>query len=147
MKPDERGETLLEVVVAVGIASIALGAIVSGTIAVAHKFGPDPVHQALEQQAKREMRVAIDVLKYQGSSIQDTVVATTIPQSSASPLPAHLSIAVTQTAQNANQITVTAQSDADPSEQATLNATVVPAPLPQSTVQSGLLVPAPLGAQ
>ncbi len=148
MRQHERGDSLIEVVVAVAIVAIALGAVMAATISATHRFGPDPQMAALQRQAGREMRLATDIMKYQGSSIAPATVATTVPLTGASPIPAHLSISVSPAPQSGFAITITATSDRDPSETATVQSTIPqPVPLPLSTVRSGVLVPAPIGAQ
>jgi hypothetical protein len=131
----ERGETLAEVVVAVAIFAIASGALLAGTVAAAHRFGPDAANEALHDALAREMRIALDVMKYQGGSIAPATVATTIPMPGTSPAAVQMSIATTTLPSGGTQITLTATLSANPSETATLSTTAsAPAPLPQSTI-------------
>src|SRR5271170_7819567 len=51
----ERGESMVEVVVAVAIFGVASAALLAGTIAAAHRFGPDPAAAALRRALQREM--------------------------------------------------------------------------------------------
>lgn len=148
MKESERGDSLIEVVVAVAIVAIASAAILSGTMAAVRRFGPDPVREALQQHVQREMRVAIDLLKYEGASMPPASVATSIPLPGGSPLDAHVSVNVSSLPQGGTAIVITAQSDADSSKSVTMQTIVAhPAPLPSSTVQTNLTVAAPVGAQ
>jgi hypothetical protein len=131
----ERGDSLLEIVVAVAIIAIAVGALGAGLIAAEHRFGPDPIESALEATVTREMRVAVDVMKYQGASVPSTTVATTIPLPSGSPLPAHLSLTSTTTAGGSVTIVLSATDDNDATKIATLSQTIAaPAPPPDSLV-------------
>ncbi len=134
---DERGESLIEIVVAVAIVAIATSALLAGTIAAAHRFGRDPSKTVLYNALHREMRVAIDVMKYQGSAIAPTTIATTIPMPGASPAPAHLSIATHVLAGGSIAITIDASLDAIASETASLTTNVpAPVPLPSSTISA-----------
>jgi Tfp pilus assembly protein PilV len=129
--PIERGDSLLEVVVAVAIIVVAAGALGAATITAVHRFGSDPLQSALEATVTREMRIAVDVLKYQGSNLPATTVATAIPLPSGSPLPAHLSLSTTTAANGAVTIVLSASDDNDATKSATLSQTIAaPAPLP-----------------
>lgn len=131
----ERGDSIIEVVVAVAIAAIACAALIAGTVAAAHRFGPDAATCALQAAVQREMRIAVDVMKYQGGSIAPATIATSVPLPGGSPAAAHLSIATSTLANGANVITLQATLDADPSKTATLTTTLPPpAPLPSSTI-------------
>lgn len=148
MRDAQRGDSLIEVVVAVAIVAIALGSLVSGTLAAAHHFGPDAVSEALRRHVDDEMRVAADLLKYQGASLSPATVATTIPLVGASPLPVHVSLAVSPIPQGGTAIAITMQSDVDQSKSVTVEAEIArPVPLPSSSVLPGISVPAPASAQ
>ncbi|HEV7179794.1 MAG TPA: hypothetical protein VGN11_07980 [Candidatus Baltobacteraceae bacterium] len=148
MKCNERGDSLIEAVVAVALIGIALAAAFSASIAAAHRFGADAGREALQKYVGREMRLAVDVLKYQGGAITPRTIATTVPLAGASPLAAHVSIAVSPLPGSGFTITLSATSDDDATKSATLQAIVAqPAPLPSSTVESGLRAPAPIGGQ
>jgi prepilin-type N-terminal cleavage/methylation domain-containing protein len=135
VRSGERGDSLLEVVVAVAIFAIAAGALAAATIAAAHRFGPDPIASALEATVTREMRVAVDVMKYQGGSLTPTTIATTIPMPSGSPLPAQLSLAATTAPDGAVTIVLTATSTDDSSKSVTMSQTIAaPAPLPGARI-------------
>lgn len=134
MRSLERGDSLVEVIVAVAIIAIAVGALGAALIAAEHRFGPDPIESALEATVTREMRVAVDVMKYQGASVPSTTVATTIPLPSGSPLPAHLSLTTTPTGGSVT-IVLSASDDNDATKIATLSQTIAaPAPPPDSLV-------------
>lgn len=147
MEPFERGDSLVEVIVAVAVIAITLGAVLSGTVAAAHRFGSDPVQDVLQAKVLDETRIATNLLKYQGVSLTPAVIATTIPIAGASPLPAHLSLAVATTAAGGYIVTIRAQSDRDSSAIATVRTLIArPVPLPSSTVNAGSIA-APVGAQ
>ena len=133
----ERGESLIEIVVAVAIVAIATSAVLAGTIVAAHRFGPDASKVALHNVLHREMRIAVDVMKYQGGAIAPTTVATSIPMPGASPAAAHLSIATQALAGGVTAIRIDATLDADVAKTASLTTNVpAPAPLPSSTVSA-----------
>ena len=135
MRSLERGDSLVEVVIAVAIIAIAVGALGAALIAAEHRFGPDPIESALEATVAREMRVAVDVMKYQGATLPSTSVATTIPLPSGSPLSAHLSASSTTAADGSVTIVLQASDDNDASKSATLRQTIAaPAPLPGARV-------------
>jgi len=137
----ERGDSLIEAVVATAVIAVALGALACALLTATRRFGADPVQSALEASAAREMRVAVDVLKYRGTNVPATTLATTIPLPSASPFPAHLTLATTTASDGSVTIVLTAASDADATKRATL-ATTILAPAPQP----GARIPASAGA-
>jgi len=140
----ERGESLIEVVVAVAIVAIVASALGAAAIAAFHRFGPDPIQTALEQSVAREMRVAVDVVKYQGASIPATSVATTIPLPSGSPLPVTYGVSSNAAADGSVTIVLTATDANDTTKTATLRETIVaPAPLPGARVPAGASGAAP----
>lgn len=146
MRAGERGESLVEVVVAAALAAVTLSAVLAAIVAAAHRFGPDPVAEALQHYVAREMRIAVDLLKYQGTTVPPAVVATTIPLAGGSPLPVHVTLSVvTQPA--GVDVTVSAQADTGARESTSLQTSIAqPVPLPLSTVTTGTLAPAPVGA-
>ena len=144
MRHIERGDSLLEVVVAVAIIAVAAGALGAATIAAVHHFGPDPLQSALEATVTREMRIAVDLVKYQGASLPAATVATTIPLPSGSPLPAHLSLATTNAANGSVTIVLSATDDNDATKAATLSQTLAaPAPLPGARLPAAINGAAP----
>jgi hypothetical protein len=131
----ERGDSLVEAVVAVAIVAIAIGALGGALIAAEHRFGPDPIESALEATVTREMRIAVDVMKYQGASLPSTSLATTVPLPSGSPLPALFSVTTTTAADSSITIVLSAIDSDDASKSATLSQTIAaPAPLPGARV-------------
>ena len=135
MRSPERGDSLVEVVVAVAVIAILAGALAAALIAAEHRFGPDPIESALEATVTREMRIAVDVMKYRGARLPTTSVATTIPLPSGSPLPAHLTITSTTAVDGSVTLVLEATDDNDASKGVTLSQTIAaPAPLPGSLV-------------
>jgi hypothetical protein len=131
----ERGDSLVEVVIAVAIVAIAVGALGGTLIAAERRFGPDPIESALEATTTREMRIAVDVMKYQGASLPSTSLATTIPLPSGSPLPVVLSVTSATAADGSVTIVLSAIDSDDASKSATLSQTIAaPAPLPGARV-------------
>lgn len=141
----ERATTLLEVTIATAIITIVVGAALNASIAAIRHFGPDPVQSALDSAAAREMRIAVDVLKYSGTSVPPSTISTTIPLASASPLPAAMSIQTTALPGGSLQLHITA-STVNPTRSVTLVATLANrAPAPGSTLVAPLPIAQPLG--
>jgi Tfp pilus assembly protein PilV len=135
VRSGERGDSLLEVVIAVAIVATAFGALGALTIAAAHRFGPDAVQSALESAVAREMRVAVDVMKYQGATLAPATIATAIPLPSSSPVAVQMSLNSTTASDGSVTIVLTATSDAENAQSATLQQTIAaPAPVPGSRV-------------
>ena len=131
----ERGESLIGVVVGVGVVAVTTAALLSATLTAARHFGPDPIQRALDRAARRELRIAVDLLKYQGASIPARSIATTIPLPSAPPFAAHLSVATAASATGSITVSVAATSDLRTDERAAFSAMIAqPAPLPSSLV-------------
>lgn len=143
----QRGQSLIETVVAVAIATTALAAVGAGVIAAERHFGPDARQTALEAAANRELRVAIDIVKYQGGSIAPTTVATSVPLGPSSMLPAQMSVSTNVMPGGGVAVTITAASQSDATKTATVTATVsAPAPLPSAQIDAPGAAPAPTGA-
>jgi hypothetical protein len=144
VRSGERGESLIEVVVGVAIIATLLGAIASAALAVAHRFGPDPVQGALEATVTREMRIAADLAKYQGATLPAASLATTIPLPSGSPLPAQLTLVTTTNNDGSITIGITATSIADATKSAGMTQTVAaPAPAPGTRIPAASAAAAP----
>jgi type II secretory pathway pseudopilin PulG len=142
----ERGSTLVETAVAVAIVSVVAGAALDATILATHAAGTRPVRDALESEVRREMPVAIDVLKYQSGAIAPTSVATTLPMPAGTPLSARVSIAVSPDPAGSFRLTLTAEAG-DPTQRVQLTATLgAQAPVPGTIVTAPALAPAPTGA-
>lgn len=145
MEP-QRGSALVETAFAVAIAGLVAGAVLDATVLATRSAGMRPIRDALENEVRRELPVALDVLKYQGGTIVPAAIATTLPMPAGSPLAARVSIAVSPDPSGAISVTVTADAG-NPAQRATLSATLgAQAPLPGSVVTAPGLVPAPTGA-
>jgi hypothetical protein len=109
-----------------------------------HGGAGSPVRDALDAALRREMPLALDVLKYRGSSIPPAAIATSLPMPFGSPLPARLSIRTRELGGDAIRVLIEASAlGARRSLNATLGAR---APLPGAVVHAAALVPAPTGA-
>ena len=138
---------MIELAVCVAVASIAIGAAAAGTISAMRHFGANPQRTALEDAAHREMRVAVDLLKYQGGAIAPAVVATTVPLPGGSPLPAHLGVSTNALSGGGIGVTITASSDADANVAASVSVTLpAPVPVPSAEIVAPSPAPAPTGA-
>lgn len=145
-RQSERGSTLVETAVAVAIVSVVAGAALDATIVATHAAGTRPVRDALENEVRREMPVAIDVLKYQGGTIAPATVETTLPMPGGTPLSTRVSIAVSPGPAGSFRLTLTAEAG-DPAQRARLTATLGnQAPVPGTIVTAPALAPAPTGA-
>jgi hypothetical protein len=144
VRPNERGEGLVEVIVAAAVASIAVAAILGAAVAATHRFGAQSVDEALRSVVQRELRVAIDLLKYQGGSIAPATVATSAPLPGGSPLPIHVSISANAIAAGGYTLSITATADGR-NESATLTTSVAqPVPLPSAQIVSPSNAAAPI---
>jgi len=131
----ERGESLVEVVIAVAIVALVGTAILGGTLVATHRYGPSIEQTALQDAVHREMRVVVDVMKYQGNVIGPATVATTVPMPGASPAAAHLTIVTGLLGNGATSVSIVASLDADATNAVTLTTTLAPqVPLPSSTL-------------
>jgi hypothetical protein len=129
---------MIEVVIAVAITAIVLTAIVTGVVAAVHRFTPLPVQSALDAAVAREMRVAVDLLKYSGGSIAPRSIPTSIPMPGSSPVPVQMSVSTVTGSSGAVTVTIGAVSQTNPPLASTLTATIAqPAPLPSSNVSAG----------
>ncbi len=86
--------TLAEVTISVAIAAIAIGGTLTAFIFAVRALAPDARDAAMQQAADRELRIARDILKYEGSSLVPAAVQTSVPIPNASPLPVLLSLTV-----------------------------------------------------
>jgi hypothetical protein len=144
----ERGQSLVEAIVAVAVASVVVSAVLGAAIVANAHFGANPAQSALAGTVRREMDVARNLAKYQGASLQPRTVQTTAPLPDGSPLPASLSLSVAAQPSGALQVTISASATwrGTPYTYAMTSALLAPAPLPGSTVPLEGLVPAPTGA-
>ena len=144
MRASERGESLIEVVVSCAIIAVVTGSIGAALIAAAHRFGPDPVTQTLEQTVAAEMRIAVDLAKYQSAGLPSTTIATTAPLPSGSPLPISLSLTSVSAADGSIVVTISASNASEGTERATMTQTILaPAPLPNAAIPASSAGAAP----
>lgn len=144
----QRGQSLVESIVAVAIASIAVSAVLGAAIAADAHFGPDPAQSALSAAAEREMAIARNLVKYQGTTLQTRAVQTMVPLPDGSPLPASVSLNVAAQPSGLVQITISLSATwrGEARSASLSSALLAPAPLPGSSVTLGGLAPAPTGA-
>ena len=143
----QRGSTLLEATIAIGIVAVVGGAALSAGSMAAGAAGHAAVRAALQDAAERELHVAVDALKYQGVSLVPATIATSVPLAGASPVPAQISLSSTTTASGATSIGITVSLRTDPAQNATIYATLDErAPLPGTTLRARGVAPAPTGA-
>ncbi len=144
----ERGQALIEAIVATAIATILVGAVLAGLVAANAHFGPDPAREALDSALAREMSIARNIVKYQGTTLAPATVATSVPLPNGSPLPATLELQSTPLPGGGMQITITAAATwNNTAENRSLITTLLaPAPLPGSSIALPGLAPAPTGA-
>lgn len=144
----EHGQALIESIVAAAIVSIVAIAILGGAVAANAHFGPDPTQGALNAAVSRELSVALNLAKYQGTLLQPVSLQTAVPLPDGSPIPATISLAVGVLAGGQMNITVSATAlEGGVTRSATLSSgSLAPAPVPGSATTLGGLAPAPTGA-
>lgn len=144
----QRGQALIETILATAIAAVFVGAVLAGVVAANAHFGPDPAREALDDALAREMGVARNLVKYQGTTLAPATVATSVPLPDGSPLPATLQLESTALAGGGMQITIAASATWNgATENRSLTTTLLaPAPLPGSSIALPGLAPAPTGA-
>ncbi len=144
----QRGQALIETILATAIAAVFVGAVLAGVVAANAHFGPDPAREALDDTLAREMSVARNLVKYQGTTLAPATVATSVPLPDGSPLPATLQLESTALAGGGMQITIVASATWNgATENRSLTTTLLaPAPLPGSSIALPGLAPAPTGA-
>lgn len=129
-----------------GILASVLGVLLNLAMIAIRHFGPDPYQEAMDRAAVREAHVAADLLKYGGTSIAPTSLATTVPLPSASPLPVQMALDVRSQSDGSTAITVRATSSF-PVRSASANLLLAHrAPPPGANVIAPATVAAPTGA-
>jgi hypothetical protein len=144
----ERGQALIEAVVATAIVAVVLGAALSAAVAANAHLGRDPAAQALDAALAREMTIARDLVKYQGTALSPASIQTSVPLPDASALPVTLQLDVATPQPGGVVVTVVAQAQWRGALQrrSLTSALLVPAPLPGTSVALPGLAPAPTGA-
>lgn len=139
--------TLFETTIAIGILATVACTILGVTAMAAHASAYTAMRSVMRDEAEREMRVALDVLKYQGGALAPVSIATALPLAGASPLPVRLSLSGSTAPSGSTSVTVTVISTDDSTQQVALSGTLERrAPLPGSVLHAPGLVPAPTGA-
>ncbi len=145
-RASERGSSLLETTVAIAIVALLAGSALGAAVGAFHATAGTPIRDALQSAVRREIPIALDVLKYRGSSVVPASVATTLPMPGGTPLPARLSIQTTRLSADALRIAISAVATGS-GQRATATAVLgARAPVPGSVVHAPGLVPAPTGA-
>ncbi|HEY9085460.1 MAG TPA: hypothetical protein VIN40_05940 [Candidatus Tyrphobacter sp.] len=144
----ERGQALIESIVAAAVALVIVGAVLGGAIVASAHFGPDPAQSALSAAVGREMAVARNLVKYQGATLRAASLQTTVPLPDGSPLPATLQLQTAPLPNGGVQLTISASAIwRNATRTFSLTGSVLaPAPLPGSSLALPGLAPAPTGA-
>lgn len=145
-RDSERGYTIVEAAVAVALATVVGGACLNAAVSAMHAAANRSIREALESEVRREMPVAVDVLKYQGGSIVPTAVQTTLPMPAGTPLPARVTIGVSPDPAGAIRIAITAESVESRQRAEFVTTLGSQAPRPGAVVTAPGLAPAPTGA-
>jgi hypothetical protein len=139
--------TLFETTIAIGILATLAGTTLGVSAMAAHAAANAAMRSVMQDAAEREMRVALDVLKYQGGALAPVAIATTLPLSGASPLPVQLSLSASTAPSGATSVTIAVVATDDSAQRVTIGGTLDRrAPVPGSVLHAPGLVPAPTGA-
>ncbi len=139
--------TLFETTIAIGILATVAGATLGVSAMATHAAASAAMRSVMQDAAEREMRVALDVLKYQGGTLTPVTIATALPIAGASPLPVGLSLSALTAPGGATTVTIGLVATDDPAQRVTVDATLDRrAPLPGTVLHAPGLVPAPTGA-
>lgn len=139
--------TLFETTIAIGILATVAGTTLAVSAMAAHAWANAAMRSVMQDAAEREMRVSLDVLKYQGGALAPVTIATTLPLGSASPLPVRLSLSASTAPSGATSVTISVAAMDDSTQRVTLGAELDRrAPLPGAVLHAPGLVPAPTGA-
>ena len=143
----QRGSVLAETAVAVAILALVAGAALNAVIATSRFANGRPVRDALMAEVRREMPVALDLLKYSGANVPPATVATTLPMPTGTPLAVNVSLEVSPAPDGSLRVAITAVQRDPPRDRAALAATLgVQAPQPGARISAPGLAPAPTGA-
>ncbi|MHB8141211.1 MAG: hypothetical protein ACYDHD_08190 [Vulcanimicrobiaceae bacterium] len=130
----QRGTSLVEVIVALGLVAVVGGALLYAVGALAH-LSPDPARTALTAYGRRELAIAAALEKYAGNRVQPRSVQTSIPLPAGTPMPIAASLSVTLQADGTRTLTVTAWPQGNTSQRVRRTLVVpAPAPIPGSSV-------------
>lgn len=143
----QRGSALVETAVALAILAIVGGAALNAVIATSRFANGRPVRETLAAEVRREMPVAIDLVKYAGANVPPATVTTALPMPTGTPLAANVTLAVSPAPDGSLRVGITAVQRDAPHDRAALTATLgAQAPQPGATILAPGLVPAPTGA-
>jgi Tfp pilus assembly protein PilE len=145
--PKQRGSTLAETAVAVAIVAIVAGTTLGASLTAIHGAARGSVADALQEAAARELRIALNVLKYGDATLAPASIATTLPLPAGSPLPAQLSVSTATHTDGTLLVTITAAAADGSGKHASLSAELDRrAVLPGTQILAPGLAPAPTGA-
>lgn len=136
MRPAERGEGLIDAIIAVAILATLVSAVLGAIVASTQWVASSTIQRALQHVTECEARVAVDILKYRGGSIAPLTIATTAPLPGGSPLPVHLSIAAVANGDGSTTVTVSAQQDAGSVRASSSVRVPQPVPVPSSDLNA-----------
>ncbi len=144
----QRGQAIIETIVATAIVVLVLGAALSAAITASAHFGSDPARTALDAALQREMRTARNLVKYEHASLAPASIETTIPLADGSPLPATLHLTLVTPSPGGIVVTIAAQAtwNGAVEHRSMTSGLLVPAPLPGTSSTLPGLAPAPTGA-
>ncbi len=148
MRVRARGFTALETTIAAGLIAVLFTAVGSGLVREGAAFQRGVTADVLAAAAHEELRIAADALKYEGSSLQATDIATTLPMPVGSPMPARISLSIASLPGGSLAIRVRA-SGRGASGTLAREATLVVErrmPVPGSSITAAAPVAAPFGA-
>ena len=139
--------TLFETTIAIGILATIAGATLGVSAMATHAAANAAMRSVMQDAAEREMRVALDVLKYQGGTPAPVTIATTLPLPNASPLSVQVSLSSSVSAGGATSVTIGVVSTDDSTQRVAIAGILDRrAPLPGTILRAPDLVPAPTGA-
>ncbi|MGC8484253.1 MAG: hypothetical protein ACP5O6_01265 [Candidatus Baltobacteraceae bacterium] len=148
MSRRDLGFTALETIVAAGLIAVVLATVGAGIVRESTSFSNAATADTLAAAAREEARIAADAVKYDGSVLSPSSVATTLPMPVGSPISAEISLSTQSLADGAVSVRVRAVGDTA-AGQIVRDATLIVerrVPLPGSSVIAPTLVAAPFGA-
>ena len=146
-RSSELGSSLVETAVSLALVAVLAGTALSAALGARHAAAGDPIRDALQSAVRREMPIALDILKYRGTAIAPASIATTLPMPGGSPLPVQLSIDAARIGDGSLRVTITAASSDGVPRRTSLTTPIGDrAPPPGTTERAPGLVPAPTGA-
>lgn len=142
----QRGGSLVETAVAIAIVALVAGSATGVVAIVVHDTAGSATREALQSELRREMSLAVDALKYRGTTLLPATAATTLPMPAGSPLAAQVRLRTAPLSGGGLRISIEATAVAS-RERRSLSATLdAQAPQPGAVVEAPGLAPAPTGA-